>query len=78
MPEAASFNARRREIALKLALILHIMEYGKTGKKVSVKTAETACDLSDFYSRAFFEMKSKAQYQQEVAQIAKSNGGCEK
>mgnify|MGYP003115056217 CR=1 FL=1 len=54
-PEADSFNSRRREIAERLSVCLHVLEHGAknvAGRSLTKEIAEMACALSSFYSQA--------------------------
>ena len=52
-PELASFNARRREIAQKIALTIHVMQHGANVENTMMEpaTARIACELSSYYAK---------------------------
>lgn len=53
-PESSSFNARRREIAQRIALVIHVGKLGRkaVGIPLDKSTAELGCQLSTYYGQA--------------------------
>ncbi|MDA0348458.1 MAG: DUF3987 domain-containing protein [Verrucomicrobia bacterium] len=71
MPKLASFNTRRREIAQRIALIIHVAQHGPDAGhiRMAVKGAETACKLSDYYGRASAKIIMKARQGIETGEV---------
>ena len=73
IPDGASFNARRREIAQRVALVLHVTQFGvKAGDEtLAAHTAQAGCDLSESYGRSHLKFIKDARRAADSKEIAK-------